>query len=216
MGEVILRQDEVNRALAEADRQGVRVTALHNHLIGEEPRIVYTHVMAEGAADSVAAKLRRVIATTATPLGRGGEEESAPSVDWSAIDAVLGSHAEAEGRTAEYVFPRHEAHSVHGMALKSSGMLETASEVVFQQLGGGRVACGGELYVLPGEVQPVVHALEAAGLHVTALHNHMLEERPTMYWIHWFGTGEGPALARGVAAALSRMNGAARSEAETG
>ena len=218
MGEVIMRQDEVNRALAEADRQGVRVTALHNHLVGEEPRVVYLHVMAAGPADSVAAKLRSVLAATATPLG-GGEneaEESGPSVDWSAIDSVLGPHAEAEESTAEYVFPRQEAHSVRGMAVKSSGMLETASEVVFQQLGGGRVACGGELYVLPAEVQPVIHALEGAGLHVSALHNHMLDEQPTMYWIHWYGTGEGTALARGVAAALSRMNGATRSEAEAG
>ncbi len=215
MGEVILRQEEVTRALAEASRRGVGVMALHNHLLGEEPRIVYMHVMAEGPADSVAARLRSVIATTATPLRREGGEERA-AADWSAIDSVLGPHAEAGGRTAEYVFPRREAHSIHGMAVKSTGILETASEVVFQQLGGGRVASTGELYVRPEEVQPVIRALETAGLHVTALHNHMLDERPTMYWIHWYGTGDGSTLARGVSAALSHMNSARRSVRESG
>lgn len=97
---------------------------------------------------------------------------------------------------------------------KLTGMLETASEVVFQELGGGRVACGGELYLLPGEVQPVMDALEGAGLHVTALHNHMVDEQPTMYWMHWYATGQGTTFARAVSTALSHMNAAPESEAE--
>lgn len=211
MGEVVMRQDEVNAAVREARRQGVSVTALHNHLLDESPRIMFLHVMAEGPAALVATKLRSVLSTTGAPLKPAKEKESGGAPDWSAIDAVLGKHEEAEGRTAEYEFPRLEKHAVHGVPVKSSGLLETGSEVVFQQLGGGRVACGGELYLLPREVEPVADALERAGLHVTALHNHMLDEAPTMYWMHWYGTGSGPALARGVANALSHMNSARRS-----
>jgi hypothetical protein len=193
----------------------VYVTALHNHLIGETPRIMYLHLMAEGPADSVATKLRSVITTTGAPLRRAAEPEAAPGAtpDWSAIDAILGPHSEASGNTAEYIFLRREDHAVHGIPVKSTDMLETASEVVFQRLSGGRMACGGELYLRPGEVQPVLDALEGAGLHVTALHNHMLDEEPVMYWMHWYGTGEGTTLARGVAAALAHMNSARRTEA---
>jgi hypothetical protein len=212
MGEVIVRDDEVPAALAELHAQGVRVSAVHNHLIGEIPRIMYVHVLAEGAPETVANKLRAVFAKTATPLTKSQEEPS--TVDWSAIDAVLGKHAEAEGRVAEYVFPRKERLTVHGMGVESTGMLETASEVVLQQLGGGRMACGGELFVLPGEVDPVVRALDEHGLHVTAVHNHMVDETPRMYWIHWYGTGDGPTLARGVAAALAHMNSARKSASE--
>jgi len=212
MGEVILRDDEVPAALAELHRQGVRVSAVHNHLIGEAPRVMYVHVMAQGAPGAVATKLRSVFATTATPLTP--EKEEAPAADWSGIDAVLGPHAEAEDRVAEYVFPRKERLSVDGMLVKSTGMLETASEVVFQHLDGGRTACGGELFVLPSEVDPVVRALDEHGLHVTAVHNHMVSDLPRMYWIHWYGTGDGPTLARGVAAALARMNSAQKSESE--
>jgi hypothetical protein len=214
MGEVILRDDEVAAALAEAHRQGVRVTAVHNHLIGETPRIVYVHVLAQGSAAAIATKLRAVFASSATPLGAQSESPAATG-DWAVIDAVLGPHAEAEGSVAEYVFPRRERLQVHGIAVRSTGLLETASEVVFEQLGGGRVASTGELFVLASEVDPVVRALDEHGLQVTAVHHHMVEASPTMYWVHWYAVGDGPALARGVAAALLRMNSARKSQAET-
>lgn len=210
MGEVIMLQEEVNGALVEARRQGIDVAALHNHLIGENPRIMYLHVMAQGPADAVATKLRAVASKTHVPL-RPAPKPQGPPPDWSALDAILGTHAEAEGRTVSYIFPRREPHSVHGIPLRSTDMLETASEVVFQQLQGGRMACGGELFLRPEEVQPVIDALEAAGLHVTALHNHMLDEQPTMYWMHWYGTGDGTTMARGVAAAIAKTYSERRS-----
>lgn len=229
MGEVIMVQEEVNGALLEARSQGVDVTALHNHLIGETPRIIYLHVMTQGPAEAVATRLHSVASKTRVPLQpaqgtaaarrsegaqvpAGGQRSHGAPPDWSAIDAILGPHAEAEGMTASYIFPRREPHSVHGVPVRSTDMIETASEVVFQQLPGGRMACGGELYLRPEEVQPVIDALEAAGLHVTALHNHMLDEQPHMYWLHWFGTGEGTTMARGVAAAISKTNSERRSE----
>jgi uncharacterized protein DUF1259 len=211
MGEVVLRDDEVANVLAEAHRRNVRITALHNHLLGETPRIVYVHVMAEGGAEQVALALRAVYAASATPLAAPHEER--PNARWGAIDEVLGPHAEAHGRVAEYEFPRKEKLSVHGMAVQSSGVIESASEAVFQQLPGHRVASTGELFVLPSEVDPVVRALDRHGLHVTAVHNHMVDGSPPMYWIHWYATGAAPALARGVAAALARTHGARRSEA---
>ena len=212
MGEVILLQSELTAVLDEARRQGVRVTAVHNHLVGEEPRILYVHVMAGGAPRTVATALRAVFARSATPLTPPAEEVS--HADWSAIDAVLGRHSEAKGRVAEYVFPRKEHIRVHGVTLESTGTLETASEVVFQQLDGGRVANTGELYLLPAETQSVVRALEEHGLHVTALHNHMLDDGPPHLWVHWYATGAGPALARGVAAALAEMNSARKAVQE--
>ena len=212
MGEIVLRADEVNAVMAELRREHVSTPALHNHLIGEDPRIMYVHIMARGSAESVATRLKAAYAKSATPLSAPTDE---PSVgDWSAIDAILGRHSEAEGHVAEYEFPRNEHLAVGGTAVKSTGMLETGSEVVFQQLGANRVACGGELFVLPGEIDAVGRALEEHGLHVTAIHNHVTEGTPHMYWMHWFGTGEGPALARGVAAALSHMNGAQKSAGE--
>lgn len=204
MGEVILLPEEVNAAVAEALRQGVEVPALHNHLIGEMPRIVYMHVRARGPAESVAKGLHAVFARTATPLQPAADEPARG--DWAAVDSVLGKHSEAEGNVAEYVFPRRERVTEGDVPVKSSGMLETASEVVFQRLADGRVANTGELFLLPSEIVPVARELETHGLHVTAIHNHMVQETPRMYWLHWYATGDAATLARGVRAALARTN----------
>ena len=91
MGEVILLPSELTTVLDEARRQGVRVTAVHNHLVGEEPRIVYVHVMAEGAPRTVATALRAVFARSATPLAPPAEEPS--HGDWSAIDTLVWSES---------------------------------------------------------------------------------------------------------------------------
>jgi hypothetical protein len=91
---------------------------------------------------------------------------------------------------------------------KSGTPLKPASEVVFQQLGNGRVACGGELFVLASEIDAVARSLDEHGLHVTAIHNHMVAETPHMYWMHWYGVADAATLARGVAAALEHTNGA--------
>jgi hypothetical protein len=214
MSEIIVLQSEVPLVLAEAHRQGIHITAVHNHLLNEQPHIMYVHATAEGAPGAIASGFKAVFARTATPLAPAEEEKS--TVDWSRVDAVLGAHAEAHGTIAEYVFPRREHLTMHGMPLKSSGTLETASEVVFEQLGDGRVANTGELFIAPNEVEPVVRALDENGLHVTALHNHMVEDQPRMYWVHWYATGDAATLAKGVAVALSHMNSVQKSKSEGG
>jgi hypothetical protein len=190
------------------------VTALHNHLIGERPRILYLHVAAMGTPEAVSRDLRAVFAATHTPLGREAPEER-PRADWSAVDQVLGPHAEAEGQVAEYVFPRREPLRLHGIAIRSTGSVETATEAVFQTLPRGRVACTGEMLVKPEEIDGVVRALVEHELQVTAVHNHTVDESPRMYWIHWYGTsGDAATLARGIAAALARTNSVPRSRSE--
>ena len=205
MGELILREEEVPAVLTEARTQGIHITALHNHLLGETPRILFTHFTLEGSPDVVANKLHALIARTATPLGKAAEEPS--TANWSAIDAILGKHEEASGAVVSYGFKRKEHLTVGGHAVKSSGAIETASEAKFQQLAPGRVASTGELYLKPDEVEPTVSALNKNGLHVTALHMHMNGDAPARFWVHWYSTGDGPTLARGVAAVLTKMNG---------
>ena len=212
MGELILREDEVAGVFSEARTQGIHITALHNHLIGETPRILYTHFNVEGPAEAVANKLHALIAKTATPLGKSTDEPS--KVNWSSIDAILGPHEEATGSVASYGFKRKGHLTVGGHAVKSSGAIETASEATFEQLAGARVASTGELYLKPEEVGPVVNALTANGLHVTALHMHMIGDTPAHFWVHWYSTGDGPTLARGIAAVLTKLDSEQKSSKE--
>jgi len=209
MGEFVLRDDEVPAVMDELHRQNIATPALHNHLLGESPRIMFIHVMARGSAESIATRLRAAFAKSATPLKRPADS---PSVsNWSAVDAILGKHAEANGHTAEYEFRRHEHLSVDGVSVKSSGVLETGSEVVFQAFSDGHAACTGELFLTPGEIDAVARTLGDHGFHVTAIHNHMIQQSPQMYWLHWYGVGDPLTLARGVAAALAVTNGERKS-----
>lgn len=211
MGEVILTEAEAALALAEARRENVGVPALHNHLLHETPRLLYMHVMVEGEPKTVADMLRRVLAHT----GAGGkavvekesEADKSKSGDgWATVAAELGKPEEAKDSVAEWEFSRKEHLTVHGTSIKSSGAIESGSEVVFQRLASGQAATGGELFLLPQEIDAVSRSLTEGGIQVTAIHNHMVTEMPRMYWLHWYGTGDATALARTVREALSRTN----------
>jgi hypothetical protein len=206
MGELVLRDNEVNAVMDEARRQNVDIAALHNHLIGETPRIMYAHIMISGDAASVAQKLRGLLTRTATPLGKEPEEPKGNKAAWSAVSASFGEPEEVESETAEWEFPRRGAITEGGVPVKSSGVLETASEVVFQRLPNGRVATTGEVFLDGNEITPVTHALEAGGIHVTAIHMHMVRETPRLYWLHWYAVGDPVALAKTIRAAMDRTN----------
>jgi hypothetical protein len=206
MGELVLRESEVDPVMTEARRQGVDIPALHNHLIGETPRLIYAHVTLVGEAASVARKLHALLEKTATPLGKPPAKKEGDKAAWSAMSAALGEPAEVEGELAEWEFARREAIAENGVPVKSSGVIETASEVVFQRLANDRAATTGELFVDANEITPVTAALEAGNVHVTAIHMHMVHETPRLFWLHWYGVGNPAALAKTVRSAIDRTN----------
>jgi hypothetical protein len=70
-------------------------------------------------------------------------------------------------------------------------------------------AADGDFIMTAGEVQPVLRALRKAGIHVVALHNHMIGEQPALYFTHFWGKGEAQTLARGLKGALDAQKAAA-------
>jgi hypothetical protein len=68
----------------------------------------------------------------------------------------------------------------------------------------------GDFGMTAGEVQPVLRALRRAGIHVVALHNHMVGEEPMYYFIHFWGKGPAAELARGFRATLDTQREANR------
>jgi hypothetical protein len=81
-----------------------------------------------------------------------------------------------------------------------------SSTLLFQPLGGGKVAIAGDLVVSAREVNPVIRALSQNGIEITALHSHMLAEEPRMFFLHYWGSDEIRKLAKGLRAALDLMN----------
>src|SRR3546814_449029 len=82
----------------------------------------------------------------------------------------------------------------------------TATAINFQPTGNGRAAITGDFVLVASEVDPVLRALRANGIEVTALHNHMLNDEPRLFFMHFWANDDAAKLARGLRAALETMN----------
>jgi len=49
-------------------KEGIEVTALHNHLIGEQPRLMFLHVAGKGSPGLMTTHLKEALRLTATPM----------------------------------------------------------------------------------------------------------------------------------------------------
>jgi Domain of Unknown Function (DUF1259) len=205
MGDLVLTPDEVNPVMSELLKGGMRVTAVHNHLLRSSPATVYMHVEGRGDPARLAATLRSALALSHTPLQAPRPAATAAmELDTAAVDRVMGRAGKANGGVYQFTFPRAEKIVDEGMAEPAS--MGTGTGINFQPIGGGRAAVTGDFVLLGSEVDPVMRELRAHSIEVTALHSHMIGEQPTIYFMHFWGVGPASALASGLRAALDRTN----------
>lgn len=206
MGDLVLLASEVNPVLRSLQAGGLDVLAVHNHLIGESPQILYVHFGGHGAAEVLARALRGALEATKTPLAAPTADETVPSApEREALDRVqevLGRKGSLAGRVLQIAVPRASAIEEGGLELPPS--LGLATSLNFQALG-SRVAATGDFVLVADEVNPVIRELEARGIQVTALHSHMLHESPRLFFMHFWGLEAPGALAEGLKAGLARL-----------
>ena len=90
------------------------------------------------------------------------------------------------------------------MPITPVGPLGLATAINFQPTGGGKAAITGDFVLIGEEVNPVVKALRANGIEVTAIHSHMLTEQPRLIFLHFWANDDALKLARGLRAALDK------------
>jgi hypothetical protein len=100
--------------------------------------------------------------------------------------------------------PRADKITVDGVEIPPSMGLATA--INFQPTGGGKAAITGDFVLVGSEVNPVIQALQASGIAVTAVHSHMLTDSPHLFFMHYWANSDALKLAHGLRAALDRMN----------
>jgi Domain of Unknown Function (DUF1259) len=202
MGDLVLTLDEVNPVMTALQAGGVEPTALHNHLLGESPRIMYMHIAARGDPVAIAKTIHDALAKSATPLGTPGPSAtlSAADLDTAGIDRALGAAGHLNGTVLQFGFPRPEHITMMGQEVPPS--MGTATAINFQPTGGGKAAVTGDFVLRGSEVSGVVRALHAHGISVTALHSHMIGEEPRLFFMHFWANDDAVALARGLRAAL--------------
>ncbi len=203
MGDLVLREKEVEPVMAALEKSGIGVTALHNHLLGELPRVVYMHFMGRGTQAGLAQSLKAALQLTQTPLGPPTTSPPSSSVDWSPVEKIMGRQGAKNGHLISFGVSRAEHITEMGIVIPA--FLGVATGINFQ-ISGTRAATTGDFVLISSEVNPVVETLTAHGIAVTAIHSHMLDETPRLFFLHFWGVGNPETLATGLREALDRTN----------
>jgi len=206
MGDLVLTMDEVNPVMTKLAAGGIEVTALHNHLLCNQPFTMYMHVLGRGDPVKLAAVLRTALAESKTPLSAAPAPAAPPPIDLdtAAIDQSLGAKGANNGGVYQFSIPRAEPIKDGGMDVPPA--MGSANAINFQPTGGGKAAITGDFVLIAKEVNPVLKALRDQGIEVTAIHNHMLDDQPHLYFMHFWANDDARKLAEGLKAALAQIN----------
>jgi hypothetical protein len=205
MGDLVLTENEVNPVMTKLAAGGIEVTALHNHLLRNQPFTMYMHVLGRGDPVKLAAVLHTALGESKTPLS-AAPPGPPPSIDLdtATIDQTLGAKGTNNGGIYQFSIRRAEPIKDNGMDVPPP--MGSANAINFQPTGGGKAAITGDFVLIAKEVNPVLSALREHGIEVTAIHNHMLDDQPHLYFMHFWANDDAKKLAEGLKAALAHVN----------
>jgi hypothetical protein len=206
MGDLVLLEDELSPVMEKLRAAGFEITAVHNHLIDETPHVIYMHYMGHGRASELAASLRKALASSKTPLEKSAAsaEEATPSTWVKTVEDSVGRKGAYKGGVLSYGIPRADAIMMQGMPVgPAAGVAEAIN---FQAAESGNVATTGDFVLTAEEVNPVISELQAHHILVTALHSHMLTEKPRLFFMHFWAVGSPESVGAGIAAALKHVS----------
>jgi hypothetical protein len=205
MGDLVLLETEVNPVMAKLLDGGLDITAVHNHLLRANPATFYMHVGGHGDPVKLATAIRTALSESKTPLGTPAAATSPPiDLDTAMLDQTIGVKGAANGGVYQFAVPRREPITEMGTALVPPGPTGMANAINFQPTGGGKAAVTGDFLVTGNEVNPLIRTLRANGIEVTAVHSHMLDEQPRMFFVHFWANDDAQKLAKGLRAALEK------------
>lgn len=209
MGDLVLTEDEVQPVIQKLQTGGIEITALHNHLLQESPRVMYMHIHGRGQAASLGKAIHDALAETKTPAASQSAAQAPKlDIDTAQIDKILGHPGKNNGGIYQVSVPRAERITEAGMQIPNS--MGVATGINFQPTGDGKAAIAGDFVLIGKEINPVIKALESNGIAVLAVHSHMLDEQPRLFFMHFWGNDDAVKLAKGLRAALDQTNSAGK------
>ena len=206
MGDLVLTEDEIAPVMKKLTDSGLQITALHHHVLRARPATFYMHVSGRGEAVDLAHKLHDALALSKTPLGNSPaqSQQEQLSFDTAAIDRALGTQGQTAGGVYQLSIPRRDPIHEHGMVIPSA--MGVAEAINFQPTGRGKAAITGDFVLTADEVTPVMRALQDNDIEATALHNHMLDEEPRLFFMHFWANGDVDKLTKGLREALDKID----------
>jgi hypothetical protein len=206
MGDLVLLESEINPVMAKMIANGIEITAVHNHLLRASPATFYMHVAGHGDPVKLASAIREGLAESKTPGVVAAPTSPPPAVDLDTaqLDQIIGVKGQANSGIYQFNVPRRDPITEGGMPLTPVGPLGVATGINFQPTGAGKAAITGDFVMTADEVNPVITALRTHGIEVTALHSHMLDEQPRLFFMHFWANDDAIKLAKGLRAALDK------------
>jgi hypothetical protein len=206
MGDLVLTEAEIGPVMAKLAQEHIDITALHNHLFRARPATFYMHVYGEGEAVTLARSLHEALTLSKTPFGAAPPAPAKPAtidLDTAAIDQALGVKGKIAAGVYQVGIPRKDPVRDRGMTVPAS--MGSAEAINFQPTGKGKAAITGDFVLTASEVNPVLAALREHGIEVTALHNHMLDDEPRLFFMHFWANDDVSKLLAGLTAALDKV-----------
>jgi hypothetical protein len=205
MGDLVLLETEITAVMTKLVEGGLEITAVHNHLLRANPETFYMHVGGHGDPVKMAAVIHDALAASKTPLTASpAAAPPAIDLDTAQLDQIMGAKGQNNGGVYAFAVPRRDPISEGGMEIAPVGPMGVAQGINFQPTGGGKAAITGDFVLTGDEVNPVIKALLSNGIEVTAVHSHMLDEQPRLFFLHFWADNDAQKLAKGLRAALDK------------
>lgn len=211
MGDLVLTEAEINPVMTKLLAEGLQVTAVHNHLLRASPPTFYMHVSGMGDAENLARMTRVALEESQTPWEMGAAPPAAATnlgFDTAKIDETIGFKGRNNNGVYQFAVPRSDSIKQDGMAIP--GAMGSAIAINFQPTGDSKAAITGDFVALAGEVNPLIKALRDNSIEVTAIHNHMLDDEPRAFFVHFWANDDAVKLAKGLRAGLDAVHVAAK------
>src|SRR5437762_8381537 len=205
MGDLVLLHEEVNPVMKKLADGGIEITALHNHVLRSSPATMYMHFSGRGDPVRLATVLREALSESKTPLAAPAAAGSPSPIDLdtAAIEATLRGRGTANA--GAYGFNLRRADKITDGSLEVPIAAGSGIVINFQPTGSGKAAITGDFVLTAKEVNPVLKTLRDNGIEVTALHSHMLEDEPRLFFMHFWANDDAQKLAKGLRAALDKV-----------
>lgn len=206
MGDIILTETDLKPVQQEVIKQGLTITAIHNHFVRNHPNVIYMHIGGSGKTEDMAQKAKAVLDKVAESRGHNPAAASVPdvpySIDTKKLDDILGYKGEMSKGVYKYTIGRPDVKlKEHGVTITTFFGFNTWASF---QGSPDHAAVAGDFTMLEDEVAPVIKALIENGIEVVAVHNHMVHEQPKIFFLHFWGVGNAEQLAKGLKAALEQ------------
>lgn len=206
MGDLVLTEPEIEPVMTKLLASGIKVTALHNHLLRANPATYYMHVHGHGDPVALATAVRTALGESKTPFGPPAAPASQAAqidLDTATLDSAIGAKGKVNGGVYQFSVPRKDAITDSGTPVPPA--MGVATVINFQPTGGGKAAITGDFVITAGEVEPLIRVLRENGIEVTAIHSHMLNEQPRLFFVHFWANDDALKLAKGLQAALGKL-----------